>query len=59
MDPRYNPNGSAAAIEAVSSADGRVLGKMAHSERVGNQLYKNIPGSTFQKLFEGGVRYFS
>jgi phosphoribosylformylglycinamidine synthase len=59
MDPRYNPNGSAAAIEAVSSADGRVLGKMAHSERVGNQLYKNIPGKTFQKLFEGGVRYFS
>jgi phosphoribosylformylglycinamidine synthase len=59
MDLRYNPAGSAYAIEAITSKDGRVLGKMAHSERAGNNLYKNIYGNKFQKLFEGGVQYFS
>ncbi|MDR3301604.1 MAG: phosphoribosylformylglycinamidine synthase [Spirochaetaceae bacterium] len=59
MNLPYNPNGSIGAIEALSSADGRVLGKMAHSERAGNFLYKNIPGNKHQKLFEGGVKYFS
>ncbi|MDR3325563.1 MAG: phosphoribosylformylglycinamidine synthase [Spirochaetaceae bacterium] len=58
MDLRCNPNGSMAAIEAITSRDGRVLGKMAHSERAGKYLYKNIPGNKFQKIFEGGVAYF-
>lgn len=55
----YNPNGSYNAIEGITSPDGRVLGKMAHSERIGNNLYKNIPGGKDQKIFESGVAYFS
>ena len=58
MDLRFNPNGSAMAVEAVSSPDGRVLGKMGHSERSGRNLYKNVEGNTFQPIFEGGVNYF-
>ena len=58
MDVRYNPNGSAFAVEAITSPDGRVLGKMCHSERNGLELYKNVPGNKYQKLFEGGVAYF-
>ena len=58
MDLRYNPNGSALAIEGITSLDGRVLGKMGHSERSGVQLYKNVPGNAYQPLFEGGVEYF-
>lgn len=54
-----NPNGSVDAIEAISSADGRILGKMAHSERIGPLVGKNIPGNKDQRLFEAGVRYFS
>jgi phosphoribosylformylglycinamidine synthase len=54
----YNPNGSMYAVEAITSADGRVLGKMAHSERIGNNLYKNIPGNMDQKIFESGIKYF-
>lgn len=42
----------------VPSADGRVLGKMGHSERSGDNLYKNVDGNKYQKLFEGGVDYF-
>ena len=42
MDLRYNPNGSVLAIEGITSPDGRVFGKMGHSERTGNQLYKNV-----------------
>ncbi|MDR3276160.1 MAG: phosphoribosylformylglycinamidine synthase subunit PurQ, partial [Treponema sp.] len=53
-----NPNGSAFAIEALTSPDGRVLGKMAHSERCGEYVHVNIPGNKFQRLFEGGVGYF-
>ena len=53
-----NPNGSAANIEAICSPDGRILGKMGHSERRGDFLYKNVDGNKFQKLFEGGVAYF-
>jgi phosphoribosylformylglycinamidine synthase len=53
-----NPNGSDWAVEAISSPDGRILGKMGHSERVGNGLYKNIPGTFDQKIFEAGVSYF-
>ena len=58
MDLRYNPNGSAWAIEAITSADGRILGKMGHTERSGAGLYQNIAGNRYQKLFEGGIDYF-
>ena len=58
MDLAYNPNGSVMAIEAITSPDGHVLGKMGHTERSGNWLYKNVPGNKFQPLFEGGVSYF-
>jgi phosphoribosylformylglycinamidine synthase len=59
MDIRYNPNSSLAAAEAVCSPDGRVLGKMGHSERVGTNLYKNIPGDFDSKIFLSGVKFFS
>ncbi|NLO86422.1 MAG: phosphoribosylformylglycinamidine synthase [Clostridiales bacterium] len=58
MDMRYNPNGSALAIEGITSPDGRIYGKMGHSERSGIDLYKNINGNKYQPLFEGGVAYF-
>ena len=54
-----NPNGSAWAIEGITSPDGRVLGKMGHTERYDKDLYKNVAGTTFQPLFESGVAYFS
>ncbi|MDR1411535.1 MAG: phosphoribosylformylglycinamidine synthase, partial [Spirochaetaceae bacterium] len=54
-----NPNGSQFAIEAMSSPDGRILGKMAHSERRGEYVHINIPGNKKQSIFEAGVRYFS
>ena len=44
--------------EGITSPDGRVLGKMGHTERSGNGLYKNVPGNLYQPLFEGGVEYF-
>ncbi|GAB6393513.1 MAG: phosphoribosylformylglycinamidine synthase [Treponematales bacterium] len=53
-----NPNGSAFAIEGLTSPDGRVLGKMGHSERCGAFVHINIPGSKNQRIFEAGVRYF-
>ena len=59
MDLRFNPNGSVLAIEGIASPDGRVLGKMGHSERSGNDLYKNVPGDKYQPIFEGGVAYFA
>ena len=59
MNYRSNPNGSYLAVEAITSPDGRVLGKMGHSERAGEGLYKNISGNKFQPLFEGGVDYFA
>ncbi len=55
----YNPNGSYYAIEGITSPDGRVFGKMGHSERIGTNVYKNITGNIDQKLFESGVKYFS
>ena len=58
MDMRYNPNGSVLAIEGITSPDGRVFGKMGHSERSGEQLYKNVTGDKYQPIFEGGVNYF-
>jgi phosphoribosylformylglycinamidine synthase len=59
MNIKYNPNGSYNAIEAITSPDGRVLGKMGHSERVGADILKNIEGNKNQKIFESGVKYFS
>ncbi|MCD8020580.1 MAG: phosphoribosylformylglycinamidine synthase [Clostridiales bacterium] len=58
MDVRYNPNGSYYAIEGITSPDGRVLGKMAHSERIGKNVAKNIYAKRNQKIFESGVKYF-
>lgn len=59
MDLSVNPNGSLLAIESITSPDGRILGKMGHTERSGDGLYKNVPGDTYQPLFEGGVNYFT
>ncbi len=53
-----NPNGSVLAIEGITSPDGRVFGKMGHSERSGEYLYKNVTGDKYQPIFEGGVDYF-
>lgn len=58
LDMPFNPNGSVLGIEGITSPDGRVLGKMAHSERIGNSLYKNVVGEFDQKLFKSGVKYF-
>ena len=58
MDQRFNPNGSVLAIEGITSPDGRVFGKMGHSERSGEYLYKNVTGDKYQPIFEGGVDYF-
>ena len=58
MDIRYNPNFSAMAIEGITSPDGRVFGKMGHSERIGKNLYKNIVGDYDMQIFESGVKYF-
>ena len=58
MDIRFNPNGSAYAIEGITSKDGRVLGKMGHSERIGKGLYKNVVGEYDIKLFLSAVKYF-
>ena len=55
----FNPNGSVSAIEGITSPDGRVLGKMGHSERVGTNIAKNVPGEKDQKLFRAGVLYFA
>jgi len=57
-DIDFNPNGSIFAIEGITSPDGRVFGKMGHSERIGNGLYKNVPGDYDIRLFEAAVRYF-
>ncbi|MBR5535556.1 MAG: phosphoribosylformylglycinamidine synthase [Clostridia bacterium] len=57
-DIAFNPNGSFDAIEGITSPDGRVLGKMGHSERKGDAVSKNIPFSKDQKIFESGVNYF-
>ena len=57
-DIRWNPNGSLCAVEGITSPDGRVFGKMAHSERMGKDLYRNVPGEKDQKIFASGVKYF-
>lgn len=57
-DIKYNPNGSNFAIEGITSKDGRILGKMGHSERSYTGIIKNISGNPDQKIFESGVEYF-
>lgn len=57
-DIRYNPNGSVYAVEGITSPDGRVFGKMGHSERLGKNVVMNVPGCKDQKIFESGVKYF-
>lgn len=57
-DIRFNPNNSAYAIEGITSPDGRVFGKMGHSERIGSGLYKNVEGIYDMKMFESAVKYF-
>ena len=58
MSMPYNPNGSLYAIEGITSPDGRVFGKMGHSERFSEGLYRNIAGNKDQKIFISGVNYF-
>ena len=58
MDTDFNPNGSICAVEGITSPDGRVLGKMGHSERIGENLYRNVPGEYDMKLFASAVKYF-
>lgn len=58
MDIQWNPNGSVEAIEGILSPDGRILGKMGHSERIGYGLYKNVPGEYDMQLFKSAVDYF-
>ena len=55
----FNPNGSVSAVEGITSPDGRVLGKMGHSERIGKNVACNVPGEKDQQLFEAGVAYYS
>ncbi|MFV3011397.1 phosphoribosylformylglycinamidine synthase [Clostridium botulinum] len=57
-DIRYNPNGSVSSVEGICSPDGRILGKMAHSERIGYGTLKNVPGNKNQKIFDAGIKYF-
>ena len=59
MNIRYNPNTSVSAIEGITSPDGRVFGKMGHSERKGTDICKNVQGDKDQFIFESGVRYFA
>ena len=54
----FNPNGSLCAIEGITSPDGRVFGKMGHSERIGDGLYKNVPGEYDIRMFEAAIKYF-
>ena len=58
MEEFWNPNGSYMAIEGITSPDGRILGKMAHSERRGEAVAMNIYGEQDMKIFESGVKYF-
>lgn len=59
LDIAFNPNGSVNAIEGITSPDGRILGKMGHSERIGDYVAMNVPGEKDQHLFEAGVNYYS
>ncbi len=57
-DIHFNPNNSSFAVEGITSPDGRVLGKMGHSERIGNGLYKNVEGNYDMGIFASAVKYF-
>ena len=57
-DIHFNPNNSMAAIEGITSPDGRVFGKMGHAERTGAGLYKNVPGNYDIRMFEAAVKFF-
>jgi len=57
-DIRFNPNGSMHAVEGITSKDGRIFGKMGHTERYTPNTYKNVPGNKEQMIFEAGVEYF-
>lgn len=57
-DIRYNPNGSMMAVEGITSPDGRIIGRMGHSERTGSGLYRNVEGNYFMGMFENAVKYF-
>ena len=59
MDIRYNPNGSAGAVEGLLSPDGRVFGRMGHAERVGPYLYRNVEGNYGTEMFESAVEFFT
>ena len=58
MDGHYNPNGSYMAVEGITSQDGRIFGKMAHAERIGKGVAKNIYGEQDMEIFAAGVEYF-
>jgi len=58
MDVKFNPCNSAFAVEAVTSIDGRILGKVGHTERYAKGLFKNVPGNYEQRIFEAGVKYY-
>ncbi|NLV85662.1 MAG: phosphoribosylformylglycinamidine synthase, partial [Clostridiales bacterium] len=58
LDISYNPNGSLAAVEGICSPDGRIFGKMGHSERIGKGLYKNVVGDYDIQLFSSAVLYY-
>lgn len=59
LDTEFNPNFSDCAIEGITSPDGRIFAKMGHSERIGENIHKNVPGAKDQKLFLGAVHYFT
>ena len=59
MKTEFNPNGSIYAIEGITSVDGRILGKMGHSERIGKDLYKNVVGEYEMGLFRSAVKFFN
>ena len=58
MEMPYNPNGSILAVEGILSPDRRVFGKMGHSERMGAQVYKNVPGYQNSGIFQSAVGYY-
>lgn len=58
METQYNPSGSCYAVECLTSPDGRILGRMGHAERVGEWLYKNVPGNYDLNFFDGACEYF-
>ena len=58
MDLQFNPSGSFYAIEGITSPDGRIFGRMGHSERYENGVFKNVPGNKEQQIFTNALKYF-